>query len=271
MSDTDFWRIGVAMPWLSVCRRIGIGAFGGASVGVSCRTRIRQPFGGATIEREGDSFMSYRARARRRVRVHGLRVAFLALLAATFLVSASPAAAWQTSGRFAALQEVAAPEILEIEVSQGSFSVPRYSIPGEDGTEIKQMSMPAPAVALGQVIANTAMAYLGYPYVAAGNGPGGFDCSGFTQYIVGITTGVWISHAVEAQPWSAGYWVDYGNWMPGDLIFFQNTYRAGISHVGIYIGDGLIVHAENYDSGVTIDSIYSSYYGPRYYGAVRIG
>jgi cell wall-associated NlpC family hydrolase len=126
-------------------------------------------------------------------------------------------------------------------------------------------------VALGDAIVGVAMSYLGYPYVAAGNSPAGFDCSGFTQFVVGVATGIWISHAVEAQPYSAGYWVDWGAWLPGDLIFFQNTYRAGISHVGIYIGDGMIVHAENYESGVTIDSIYSDYYGPRYWGAMRIG
>jgi cell wall-associated NlpC family hydrolase len=127
------------------------------------------------------------------------------------------------------------------------------------------------APAVGPTIVSIAMSYLGYPYVSGGNGPGGFDCSGFTQFVVGMATGIWISHAVEAQPYSAGSFVDYGDWQPGDLIFFQNTYRAGISHAAIYIGDGMIVHAENEGSGVTIDSIYSSYYGPRYWGAVRVG
>jgi cell wall-associated NlpC family hydrolase len=127
------------------------------------------------------------------------------------------------------------------------------------------------APAVGPTIVSIAMSYLGYPYVAGGASPSGFDCSGFTQYVVGMATGIWISHAVEAQPYSAGAWVDYGNWQPGDLIFFQNTYRAGISHAAIYIGDGQIVHAENEGSGVTIDSIYSDYYAPRYWGAIRIG
>jgi cell wall-associated NlpC family hydrolase len=127
------------------------------------------------------------------------------------------------------------------------------------------------APAAGPTIVSIAMSYLGYPYVSGGNSPSGFDCSGFTQYVVGMATGIWISHAVEAQPYSAGTWVDYGDWQPGDIIFFQNTYRAGISHAAIYIGDGQIIHAENEGSGVTIDSIYSSYYAPRYWGAVRIG
>ena len=128
-----------------------------------------------------------------------------------------------------------------------------------------------PQSSVGELIASTALAYLGYPYAYGGAGAGGFDCSGFTQYVVGISTGIWMAHAVEAQAGSAGTWVDYGEWQPGDLVYFQNTYRAGISHAAIYIGDGLIIHAENESTGVTIDSIYSSYYGPRYWGAYRVG
>ena len=72
------------------------------------------------------------------------------------------------------------------------------------------------------------------------------------------------------QP-GAGAGVEYGAWQPGDLVFFQNTYRDGLSHAGIYIGDGLFVHAENEGTGVVITSMYSDYYGPRYWGAVRVG
>ncbi len=141
-----------------------------------------------------------------------------------------------------------------------------------DADAIRSIEQQAPEqqVAPGQLIANFALAYVGYPYVAAGNTPAGFDCSGFSQFVILNMLGWDIGHAVEGQP-AAGWWVDWDGWLPGDLIFFQNTYRPGISHVGIYIGDGQIVHAENYDSGVTIDSIYSDYYGSRYYGAVRIG
>jgi cell wall-associated NlpC family hydrolase len=58
--------------------------------------------------------------------------------------------------------------------------------------------------------------------------------------------------------------------MPGDLIFFQNTYAAGVSHVGIYIGDGLFIHAENPSTGVTISSVYSGYYAGHYWGSTRL-
>ncbi len=126
-----------------------------------------------------------------------------------------------------------------------------------------------PPPTYGDTIAAVALGFQGYPYVWAGNSPAGFDCSGFTEYVVLASVGVDIGHAVEGQP-GAGAWIDWGTWMPGDLVFFQNTYRPGISHVGIYIGDGLFIHAENEGTGVVITSIYSDYYAARYWGAVRV-
>ena len=125
------------------------------------------------------------------------------------------------------------------------------------------------ATTTGDAIAALALAHQGYPYVWAGNTPAGFDCSGFTQYVVLATVGIDIGHAVEGQPF-AGAWVEYGAWQAGDLVFFQNTYRPGISHAGVYLGDGLFVHAENETTGVVVTSLYFDYYGARYYGAVRV-
>jgi cell wall-associated NlpC family hydrolase len=128
----------------------------------------------------------------------------------------------------------------------------------------------APAAASGgQVIANFALAFLGYPYVWAGNTPSGFDCSGFTQYVVLNTLGIDIGHGTAGQM-NYGAFVDYGAWVPGDLVYFAGTYGPGISHTGIYIGDGQFIHAENESTGVTISSIYSGYYSGHYYGAIRL-
>lgn len=145
---------------------------------------------------------------------------------------------------------------------------------GDDVAEVPARAMPAaepePAPSAGDTIVAFALQYVGYPYVMGGNTPAGFDCSGFTQFVILNTLGYDIGHAVEGQP-AAGAWIEYGAWQPGDLVFFQNTYRPGISHVGIYIGDGLFVHAENEATGVVITSIYSDYYASRYWGAVRVG
>jgi cell wall-associated NlpC family hydrolase len=123
--------------------------------------------------------------------------------------------------------------------------------------------------ASGQFIANFAMQFQGYPYVYAGNTPAGFDCSGFTQYVILNTLGIDIGHGVEGQM-NYGSWVDWGAWQPGDLVYFAGTYRAGISHTGVYIGDGMFIHAENEGTGVVISSVYSDYYSGHYYGAIRL-
>jgi len=120
----------------------------------------------------------------------------------------------------------------------------------------------------GQYIADFALQFQGYPYVWAGNGPGGFDCSGFTQYVLLNTVGIDIGHGVAEQTYS-GAWVNWGEWQPGDLVYFAGTYRPGISHTGVYIGDGQFIHAENEGTGVVISSVYSDYYAGHYYGAYR--
>lgn len=114
-----------------------------------------------------------------------------------------------------------------------------------------------------------AMKFLGYPYVWATHGPDTFDCSGFTYYVtlktlkLDIGAGTW-SQSVTGTP------VAYGDLRPGDLVFFQNTFTWGLSHVGIYIGDGKFIHAENEQTGVVIGSLTSTYYKTRWYGARRI-
>jgi cell wall-associated NlpC family hydrolase len=121
----------------------------------------------------------------------------------------------------------------------------------------------------GQDIANFALQYNGYAYVWAGNTPAGFDCSGFTQYVILSMLGIDITHSTELQM-NYGYWVDWENWMPGDLIYFAGTWGSSISHTGVYVGDGQFIHAENETTGVRISSLYSDYYWGHYYGAIRM-
>ena len=219
--------------------------------------------------------MAHRAEARRRMLQHARRSLIAVAAGATLLLSSAlPAFARELPVLLPGDAPASAP------LDSLSRSIPGGDSDGSDAMAFAPVAADPDALPYGEILAvpaagptivSIAMSYLGYPYVAGGAGPGGFDCSGFTQFVIGVATGIWISHAVEAQPYSAGVWVDYGDWQPGDLIFFQNTYRAGISHAAVYIGDGMMVHAENEDSGVTIDSVYSDYYGPRYWGAVRIG
>jgi cell wall-associated NlpC family hydrolase/uncharacterized protein YraI len=131
-------------------------------------------------------------------------------------------------------------------------------------------SAPATATSLGGKIVAEAMKYIGYPYVWAGASPSGFDCSGFVMYITQKVAGQNITHSIGQQA-SSGQYVAKENLQPGDLVFFANTYTAGLSHAGIYIGGGRFVHAENEGTGVVVSNINGGYYGPKYYTARRLG
>jgi cell wall-associated NlpC family hydrolase/SH3-like domain-containing protein len=131
-------------------------------------------------------------------------------------------------------------------------------------------SAPASATSLGGKIVAEAMKYVGYPYVWAGASPSGFDCSGFVMYIAQKAAGQSITHSIGQQA-SSGQYVAKENLQPGDLVFFANTYTAGLSHAGIYIGNGRFVHAENEGTGVVVSDINGGYYGPKYYTARRLG
>ncbi len=131
-------------------------------------------------------------------------------------------------------------------------------------------SAPAIATSLGGKIVAEAMKYVGYPYVWAGASPSGFDCSGLILYVVQKVTGQNLTHSIGSQA-SSGQYVARENLQPGDLVFFANTYMAGLSHSGIYIGGGRFVHAENENTGVVVSNMDSNYYGPKYYTARRLG
>lgn len=143
--------------------------------------------------------------------------------------------------------------------------------PAKAAEPAAEVAAPEPVVSsTGQQMVDFAIQYHGYPYVWAGNTPSGFDCSGFTQYVVQNVLGYDITHSTDLQ---AGYGtsVAWGEWQPGDLLFFVGTGGGGyISHVGIYIGDGQMIHAENPGTGVVISSVYSAYYSGHYYSATRL-
>ncbi|MGO1469450.1 MAG: C40 family peptidase [Tissierella sp.] len=111
-------------------------------------------------------------------------------------------------------------------------------------------------------IMNTAKKYIGHRYVFGGSSPSGFDCSGFTQYVY-RQNGISIPRATTSQA-NAGSRLSKSQLQPGDLLIFSNTYKAGPSHAGIYIGSGQFVHSANPRKGVRIDSINSSYYSSKF-------
>ncbi len=119
---------------------------------------------------------------------------------------------------------------------------------------------------IGQQMVTYAKQFLGYPYVYGGASPSGFDCSGFMNYIY-KQFGYKINRGANAQM-ENGYKVSKDSLRPGDLVFFGSGSRA--SHVGMYIGNGKFIHAENSGTGVVISSLVEGYYVGRYLTARRI-
>lgn len=141
----------------------------------------------------------------------------------------------------------------------------------EDIEKLEQAAKEEQATEEAQKLISLALSYVGYPYVFGGKSPSpGFDCSGFTYYIYG-QMGYTLNRIADDQAQN-GVAVNFDELQPGDLILFSNTYSSSdwITHVGIYIGDGKIVHAANTKRGVTVDTITSGYYYSHYAGARRI-
>ncbi|MCC0650409.1 C40 family peptidase [Clostridioides sp. ZZV15-6598] len=113
---------------------------------------------------------------------------------------------------------------------------------------------------------------LGKPYVWGAEGPNSFDCSGFTQYVMKKSAGVSIPRVSRDQS-KYGAYVNRGDLRSGDLIFFdtEGSNNGSVSHVGIYMGNGEMIHASSGSSKkVTISNINSSYYSSRYVNARRV-
>lgn len=116
-------------------------------------------------------------------------------------------------------------------------------------------------------ISKTATNLIGVKYSYGGSTTSGFDCSGYVSF-------VFKQHDVQvsrtaASMHASGASVSKGNLETGDLVFF-NTSGNGVSHVGIYIGDGKFAHAST-SKGVRVDKLSDPYYwGERYVGAKRI-
>ncbi|MGE0993788.1 NlpC/P60 family protein, partial [Bacillus sp. GMa5/2] len=137
--------------------------------------------------------------------------------------------------------------------------------------EKKATATPAPEVPADngggrQDVVSKAKGLVGLKYVwgSASISNGGFDCSGLISYVYGL------GRQDTRSLWSSVQKISASEAKPGDLIFLQGTYREGVSHVGIYIGGGQIIHAADESTGVTYGSVNSSYNQKHFLGYGRL-
>ncbi|SRR5579884_79434 len=120
----------------------------------------------------------------------------------------------------------------------------------------------------GQYLARTALSYRGVPYRWGGRSPRtGFDCSGLVQSVY-AKWGLYLPRVASAQI-KKGVPVKPDKLLPGDLVFFKNTYKRGISHVGIYIGNNYFIHAAGRGKGVCVSRL-AGYHKRHWAGARRL-
>ena len=141
----------------------------------------------------------------------------------------------------------------------------RAAVAGHHGERASRAARP-PVAAAGPVVASSgaaqavvdaAMAQRGKPYVWAGAGPGSFDCSGLTAFAF-RAAGIPLPHSSRMQS-SMGQPVPRDQLQPGDLVFFYQP----VSHVGIYVGNGQMVHAPTSGDVVKVSSLMSGFSGAR--------
>ncbi|PAE25755.1 LysM peptidoglycan-binding domain-containing protein [Bacillus sp. 7894-2] len=116
----------------------------------------------------------------------------------------------------------------------------------------------------GSSVLAEAQKHVGVPYQWGGQTPSGFDCSGFIYYVLKQTGSKMARYSSEGY-YSRSFYVNTPQ--PGDLVFFENTYKKGISHLGFYVGNNKFIHAGS--SGVEISSLDNSYWKKHFDGFKR--
>lgn len=95
----------------------------------------------------------------------------------------------------------------------------------------------------------------------------GFDCAGLVRRAFSSVVDL---PRTAASQFREGFLVSREELKPGDLVFFKNTYKRGISHVGIYVGDGRFVHAASSRRAVVVDELDATYFRTRFAGGRRV-
>ena len=160
--------------------------------------------------------------------------------------------------------------------NQASTSQPKYfrqgkaigTVPTGSTSLSSSVTSSYSGTATGAEILSKAQSYLGTPYAYGGASPSGFDCSGFVYYVYG-TFGISVGRTPAAQA-SAGTQVDKASLQVGDIVLFAGTGGSGITHAGIYAGNGQFIHSPNSRSTVSYSDLNSGYWSEHFYCGIRV-
>ena len=138
---------------------------------------------------------------------------------------------------------------------------------GEAVPSERSQAAPAAVDTKVEEIGKTAAQFIGTPYRFGGEGAAGIDCSSFVQQVFGENQ-INLPRTAREQS-KLGEAVAAGDLKKGDLLFFH-TYASYPSHVGIYLGDGKMIHASSGKGEVTVSNLDSDYYRSHFMGARRV-
>lgn len=119
----------------------------------------------------------------------------------------------------------------------------------------------------GKKIVEYAKQFLGTRYIYGSSSPSGFDCSGFTSYV--LQQNGYDSTRTCTSQYAQYTKIERNELRIGDLVFFASTQSWDTNHVGIYMGNNLFIHASSGKGCVTVSSLKDEYYDAYYYGAAR--
>ena len=136
-------------------------------------------------------------------------------------------------------------------VSLDYLKIMQGEAPVSRGTEVSSK---------GQAIVELAKQYIGTPYRYGGSSPSGFDCSGFVYFLY-KSMGVTLNRVAQDQM-TNGTWVPKNALQPGDIVGFANS-SGYINHVGIYAGNGMMIHSPQTGEYVRYESIVTGNYANR--------
>ena len=188
----------------------------------------------------------------------------LAAAADAHYLSVSRPAAVAAPAQTPAPVQTAAPAPVQTTAPTLTATAPAATVPAGPAP-VEEKSGPT-----GDDIVAAAKSCLGVPYAYGGASMKGFDCSGLTYYVY-AQNGITLSRTATAQ-YKQGTVISKSELQPGDLVFFSNEKSGGeIGHVGIYIGDGKLIHASSEShKKIVVADLYSYWFEKYYYDACRI-